>query len=179
MYETESPVLVGQRNMSWEKERADTDFAFLVLTCLFGGFVFTGSHLVKKPFSEPIPKWGPQLSTIFTLSWLVFTHIFTYLSLAVNFQTWSVSYFCLVSEREHIRFQWCYTCIEDLGLLFFLVISNYCSHSPITGWPKMSALVWVTQRSAGCSCRLYVRFFFILVFSSLSSSQEISLSFSL
>ena len=34
-------------------------------------------------------------------------------------------------------------------LSIFLSHFNYCSHSPMTGWPTTSALAWLTQRSTG------------------------------
>ena len=40
----------------------------------------------------------------------------------LTFEPESPSYFCLVSEREHIRFRWFHACAEDLGSQFFVVI---------------------------------------------------------
>ena len=45
---------------------------------------------------------------------------------------------------------------------FFLVIFNYCGHSPMIGWPTTSALAWVTERSTDLSHRLCVWFFIFL-----------------
>ena len=48
---TESPGLTGQRETTCNEEKESRDRSFLlglvvVLTCLFAGFVFTGSRLV-------------------------------------------------------------------------------------------------------------------------------------
>ena len=47
-------------------------FSVVILKYLFDCLIFTGSRL------EPTPKWGQQLSTIFTLFCLGFTRIFTF-----------------------------------------------------------------------------------------------------
>ena len=115
-------------------------------TCFFAGFVFTGSHLVWDPFSTLSPTWWLQLLSIFTLSWLVFTSIFTSLCPAPDsFSNQSCVLASVWWQREeHICFWWFYTCADFGPLIFFLVIFNHCSHSPVTGCPTTCALAWHT-----------------------------------
>ena len=63
----------------------------------------------------------------------------------LTFKPESSPCFCLVSERGYIRFQWFHTCTKRGGTYFFLVMFNYHSRSPVTGWPATSALVWLLR----------------------------------
>ena len=77
----------------------------------------------------------------------------------------------LISARED-KFQWFLTCTEDLGVPFFLVIFNYHSHSPVTGWLATSALAWLTQVTwllPLTHCLLLLFFFFSLLPQKLTS----------
>ena len=150
-----------------ERKRADTDlkisfwFSVVVLTCLFAGFVSTTARTVWHSFSELTPTWSSKFLSIFTFSWLVFNRRL-YLVRSPSqpiFKPESSPYFHLVFEGGHIRFWWFHTCTKNVEpSFFFLVIFNYRSFSPVTGWPTTSALVWLTQ-VCWLPCRLSVCFF--------------------
>ena len=112
-------------NMSWgEREKADTDLEF--------SFWFSVAVLMYSPLLHvwcETPFQESQLSAIFTLQYLIFDF-----------------YFCLVLEGWTASFPVVPQLHRRLGTTdFFLVIFNYCSHSPVTGWPTMSALAWLLR----------------------------------
>ena len=159
--------------MSWgERERADANLEFSsrfsVVSYLFAGFVFTGSHLVWNPFSEPTQKWRPQLSTIFTLPCLVFTRVFTSSRPAAN---------SLSNPSRSLTSAWCRK--EDIpvsggsppaqkiwNFRFFPFIFNYRCNLPVTSWPATRSLSWPTIDSL---------LFLLIIFSFLSLSLSLSL----
>ena len=62
---------------------------------------------------------------------------------------------------------------------FFPVISNYRSHSLMTGWPVTSGLAWLTQGSTGNFVDFRSAFsFYYFFFFSVSFTPEISPAFS-
>ena len=65
---------------------------------------------------------------------------------------------------------------------FYLVIFNYCCHSPVTGWPTTSVLSRLTQGSTGhsftlCLLKAFFSFFFRCFFLFLLSQKICSLFF--
>ena len=100
---------------------------------------------------------GTNFLTILTLSWLVFTCVFTSSRPVANYLTnasWTLT--SAWWRRDDFRFP----LVLHLGNAFFPVISNYRSHSTVTGCPTSS---WLTVN-------------FFLFFSSLSPSLEIYFS---
>ena len=136
---------------------------------MFTGLVFTGSRLVWDFFSELTPKWGPQLSTIFTLSWLMSMlflchHVSEPTILSIRVvpllpHGWGESNISISTSSTPALKIW--------DLRHFLVISGYRSISPGTNWPTMSVLADVSQRSDGYSRRLSVCFLFLFFLFSL------------
>ena len=99
----------------------------------------------------------------------------------LTFKLKSSLYFCLVSQRGPCLFLMVPHLCRRYGTPgFFLVMFNYHSHSLVTGWPTISALAWVTQRSGGCShrfCLLFLlkMFFFFFYLSLLPQKLASSL----
>ena len=155
-----STALAGQRKQYvMRRKRAKTDlefsysFSVVVLTYLSTGFVSTAAGLVWDPFSELIPKWRPQTSAVFTLSYQVLNWISLphRVRLPINVQT---PYFRLVSEGGHIFFRWFHTCTEYLGHPVF------SSHFKL---PKSLTLDWLTlNKCFGCSVDCFLKFLFLL-----------------
>ena len=169
-----------RNNMSWgEKERADTvlEISFMLRiaspTPLFAGFHVTTVCLAGDPFFELTPKMGVVIFiSLHTISGYCLIHVFTSSHLSVNWLSkpshpllplvvpeGGISVF--VNSTSAQKF-------ETPG--FFIVIFNYRSHSPMTGWPTTNAwLTWLFVDALSA---------FSFFFSSLSSSPEISLPFS-
>ena len=145
-----------KREREWEREKergTDKRIFFLVfsavLTYWFADFISTAAHLVWDPFLEFTTKWRPQTLAVSLLPYLVSNclSLLRRVQLPPNFQTWVVTYFCLVSKGGHTQFCWFHTSTEDIGSLLFSSQFNYRGNSPVTGWPTMSALAWLTQTS--------------------------------
>ena len=131
---TELPALAGQRETTYheEKERADTDLEFssmlpfLVLTCFLKGSILTTLHL------------GSNCSLYHLLLVFNFCLYLVPSSCQLTFKPKSSPYLCLMSKGGHLVVS--HLCRRFGNPIFFLVIFNYHSHSPITGWPTTSAL---------------------------------------
>ena len=70
-----------KRNMS-RGERANTDLYLLSVFSCSSNMLVCWFHFHR--FTELTPKWGPQLSTIFTLSCQLFTRVLTSSHLRAN-----------------------------------------------------------------------------------------------
>ena len=75
-------------------------FSVAVLTHSFAGFLTTAPRLVRDSVLELTPKWGPQPSAVFTLSYLVFNclSLLRHSGCQLIFKPKSPPYFRLVSE---------------------------------------------------------------------------------
>ena len=154
----EKQHVMRERERERERERADTGLEFfstfhlLILSCAFPRGLFSPPCIRAPTF------WlsSHSLSSLPRhVSW-VSNSIYPLTSVWCQKADISVSVgFTQAKKIWDLRF-------------FILVIFNYRSHSPVTGWPKTSALVRVTQKTAGRSYRLSVCFFLLLFFSSLS-----------
>ena len=70
---------------------------------------------------------------------------------------------------KYIHLRWFHTSAGDSGSPVFSVVLNNCNHSPMTRWPTMSALVWLTIDSL-CFFLSLLSFFLLLLLFSLSLS---------
>ena len=164
-------VVTNQLDMKKDSVRLIIIEHLSILTCLVAGFVFTGSHLMWNPFSERAQKWGSLLSTIFTLSWLMFTSIFTTSHLRSNkVSNPSCPLTSVWYRREDISVVPHLRRFRTSGVFFlgggFPVIFNYRRLSLMTGWSTTSVLARLTVDSR----------FFLLIFPPLSLSLSLSLS---
>ena len=134
------------------------------MQCLFTGFASIAARLVRDPFSELTPHWGPQLSIIVTFSWRVFTS-----PSRLTLNTESLPNFHLVSVERHTVSNG-FPLAQNIG-----EIRVFLSHFLL---PELFTRDWLTYnlyfclttlRSFGCSVDSLSAF----------SSSEISLPFSL
>ena len=109
-----------------ERDKAGTDLNFyfwfsIALLTYIACFISSAARLVWDPFLELTPKWGPQLSDVFTwlyvvLNWLSFPR---HVRLPTNFQTRVVSLLPPSVGGRNICFRWFHICEEDLRPTFF------------------------------------------------------------
>ena len=106
---TKSPALTGrilnhvmrrERERVEERESKHGSRIFWIsvadIKYLFADFVSRAMPQVWDPLCRGHRIWGPRLSTIFTLSWLLFTHVTS--PCRLTFELKSSFYFRLVSE---------------------------------------------------------------------------------
>ena len=146
-----------ERETEREREREKTDshldfsfwFSFVVLT-YYSGFVSTAACLVWDLFSELTRKWRQQHSAVFTLPYLVFNGLSLPrpVSQPTNFQTRVVLLLLPGVGGKNISVSGGSTPAQKIWVpRFFLVIINYCSHSPVPNWSITTAFVRLTQVS--------------------------------
>ena len=151
---TESPALAEPKETRREekKSRDRPWIFFLVFCCSSSMFVywlrFHRCMFGASPFSDPTPKRGPQLATVFTLSWLVFTCVFTLSCLRAKWRSNPCRPFISAGcPRKNISVSGGSSPAQRIWDLpfFFFFFSHFRSHSPVTGWPTTNALAWLTR----------------------------------
>ena len=176
----ESTTLIEQKGITYHEEKGSRDrpwifflFSVVVLTCLFAGFVFTGSILVWYPFSEPKPKWRLQLSTILTyFCQFALRSLRLHAYEPTNFQTRVVPLLPSGVGGRTYPFPVVPHLPRRFGTsVFYVILITVVIHLWVADpqrvlWPDSPEVRWPPRRF----CML-----FLLIFSSLSPTPEIYL----
>ena len=131
--------------MSWEERKSwHKPIIFFLVFCFSYNMLVRWFRLYKfascvRPLLGTHPQnWARKFLSILTSSWLVFSprfYIFVSSCLLTSKSKLSF-YFCLVSTRGTSVSDGFSPAQKIWDLRFFLVIFNYRSHSPVTGWRK-------------------------------------------
>ena len=145
----------GQRKtMSWGgKKSTDRPWIFFLFFCCNSSMLVRWFRLyrftsgVKPLFEAHSQNVASKFSSILTFSWLVFnSRLYFFTSgCKLTFKHESPAYFSLVLEEGSYPSPLVIPAQKIWDIWIFLIIFNYRSHSPVTGWPTTSALASVTQ----------------------------------